>query len=329
MMVVVKKRSFIMQSYYVILYYHYAHIEDLESFRESHYEFCVNHNLLGRVYVAKEGINGTLSGLKENVESYMNHLRSDSRFKDIVFKIDEADEHAFEKMHVRVKKELVNLSLAEDINPKKLTGEYVEPKDFYKRMQEENTLVIDARNDYEHMVGHFRGAIKPNIRNFRELPKWIKDNEELLRGKKILTYCTGGIRCEKFSGFLKAEGHEHVGQLKGGIVTYGKDEVAKGQLWDGQCYVFDKRLKVPINRVEHVIVGRDHFDGTPCERQINCANPECNKQILASEENEHKHLGGCTYECSSHKLNRYIIKHQLTNDEVDMRLSKLRLNLQM
>lgn len=312
-----------MQSYYVILYYHYAHIEDLETFREEHQKFCNEHQLLGRIYIAKEGINGTLSGLRDDVESYMEHLRSDQRFKDIVFKIDEAEEHAFHKMHVRIKKELVNLSLEEDINPKKLTGEYIEPKDFYERMLDENTIVIDARNNYEHMVGHFRGAIKPNIKTFRELPKWIKDNEAILKGKNILTYCTGGIRCEKLSGFLKAEGHMNVGQLKGGIVTYGKDEVAQGQLWDGQCYVFDKRLKVPINRVEHVIVGKDHFDGTPCERQINCANPECNKQILTSEENEHKHLGGCTLECSKHPRNRYVEKYQLTPKEVEERLLKL------
>jgi len=312
-----------MQSYYVILYYHYASIDDLETFRDTHQKFCNDQQLLGRVYIAKEGINGTLSGLKHNVEVYMDYLKNDPRFKDIVFKIDEADEHAFHKMHVRIKKELVNLSLIEDVNPKKLTGEYVEPKDFYTRMQDEDTIVIDARNDYEHMVGHFRGAIKPDIRNFRELPQWIKDNEGLLRGKKILTYCTGGIRCEKLSGFLKAEGHQNVGQLKGGIVTYGKDDIAKGQLWDGQCYVFDKRLKVPINRVEHVIVGKDHFDGTPCERQINCANPECNKQILTSLENEHKHLGGCTLACSKHERNRYVIKHQLSDQEVRDRLSKL------
>lgn len=312
-----------MQKYYVILYYHYAMLDDLETFREAHQKFCNDNHLLGRIYIAKEGINGTLSGLKEDVINYMEHLKSDQRFEDIVFKIDEADEHAFNKMHVRIKKELVNLSLEEDINPKKLTGEYVEPKDFYERMLDENTIVIDARNDYEHMVGHFRGAIKPDIKTFRELPKWIKENEDILRGKNILTYCTGGIRCEKLSGFLKAEGHEHVGQLKGGIVTYGKDEVAKGQLWDGQCYVFDKRLKVPINRVEHVVVGKDHFDGTPCERQINCANPECNKQILTSEENEHKHLGGCTLECSKHPRNRYVEKHNLSPEEVEKRLLNL------
>ncbi len=309
-----------MNEYLVILYYHYTKLNELETFRDIHQEFCDRHNLLGRIYVASEGINGTLSGLKDDVLAYMEYLKNDQRFEEIVFKVDEADKHAFKKMHVRVKNELVNLSLETDINPKKLTGEYVEARDFYLRMQDPHTIVLDARNDYEHQIGHFRGAIRPNIRNFRELPDWIKENESLLKDKKILTYCTGGIRCEKLSGWLKAEGYNDVGQLKGGIITYGKDEVAQGQLWDGQCYVFDERLKVNINRVESVVVGRDHFDGTPCERQINCANPECNKQILVSQENEDKYLGGCSIECSRHPRNRYVALHKLTSKEIEKRI---------
>ncbi len=309
-----------MNEYLVILYYHYTKLNELETFRDIHQEFCDRDNLLGRIYVASEGINGTLSGLKDDVLAYMEYLKNDQRFEEIVFKVDEADKHAFKKMHVRVKNELVNLSLETDINPKKLTGEYVEPRDFYLRMQDPHTIVLDARNDYDHQIGHFRGAIRPNIRNFRELPDWIKENESLLKDKKILTYCTGGIRCEKLSGWLKAEGYNDVGQLKGGIITYGKDEVAQGQLWDGQCYVFDERLKVNINRVESVVVGRDHFDGTPCERQINCANPECNKQILVSQENEDKYLGGCSIECSRHPRNRYVALHKLTSKEIEKRI---------
>ena len=309
-----------MNEYLVILYYHYTKLNELETFRDIHQEFCDRHNLLGRIYVASEGINGTLSGLKDDVLAYMEYLKNDQRFEEIVFKVDEADKHAFKKMHVRVKNELVNLSLETDINPKKLTGEYVEPRDFYLRMQDPHTIVLDARNDYEHQIGHFRGAIRPNIRNFRELLDWIKENESLLKDKKILTYCTGGIRCEKLSGWLKAEGYNDVGQLKGGIITYGKDEVAQGQLWDGQCYVFDERLKVNINRVESVVVGRDHFDGTPCERQINCANPECNKQILVSQENKDKYLGGCSIECSRHPRNRYVALHKLTSKEIEKRI---------
>ena len=124
-----------MNEYLVILYYHYTKLNELETFRDIHQEFCDRHNLLGRIYVASEGINGTLSGLKDDVLAYMEYLKNDQRFEEIVFKVDEADKHAFKKMHVRVKNELVNLSLETDINPKKLTGEYVEPRDFYLRMQ--------------------------------------------------------------------------------------------------------------------------------------------------------------------------------------------------
>ncbi len=203
------------------------------------------------------------------------------------------------------------------------TGEYLDPKDFYEEMKKEDTIVLDARNDYEYDIGHFRGAIRPDIRNFRELPEWIKDNKELLEGKRVLTYCTGGIRCEKFSGWLKEEGFDDVGQLHGGIVSYGKDPEVKGELWDGQCYVFDERISVPINQVEHNVVGRDYFTGEPCERYINCANPDCNEQILSSEENEHFFLRSCSHECRVHPRNRYIEEHGLSEEEVQAKMEAI------
>lgn len=190
-------------------------------------------------------------------------------------------------------------------------------------MQDENTVVIDARNDYEYDLGHFRGAVRPDIRNFRELPEWIRDNKDQFEDKKILTYCTGGIRCEKFSGWLLEEGFEDVSQLHGGIVTYGKDPEVQGELWDGQCYVFDERISVPVNQKEHVIVGKDHFTGEPCERYVNCANPECNKKILASEENEHKYLRACSHECRVSPRNRYVKEHGLTEGEFAARVKEL------
>lgn len=297
-----------MNDYRVLLYYHYNSIEDPDTLREEHLKFCKEIGLLGRVFISKEGINGTVSGTVEQTNIYMKTLEESKHFKGIQFKIDETDEHVFKKMHVRVKNELVNFSLEDDINPLEITGKYLEPIDFYEGLNDPNTIVIDARNDYEYDIGHFKGAIKPEIRTFRELPNWIREHKHLLEGKKIMTYCTGGVRCEKFSGWLKREGFDNVGQLHGGIVTYGKDPVAQGQLWEGNCYVFDKRLSVPINRVEHVIVGRDYFTGEPCERYINCANPECNKQIIASEENERLHLGACSEECRVHPRNRYVLK---------------------
>lgn len=310
-------------NYRVLLYYFYTTIEDPEAFAAEHLAYCKSIELKGRILVASEGINGTVSGTVEQTDAYMAHMKADPRFDGIVFKIDESEQHVFKKMHVRPRPELVNLSLEDDVNPHEITGNYLEPAEFLEKMQEENTVIVDARNTYEFDVGHFKGAIRPDVETFRDLPDWIRDNKELLEGKQILTYCTGGIRCEKFSGWLRREGFEDVSQLHGGIVTYGKDPVAKGQLWDGQCYVFDERLTVPVNQVEHVIVGRDHFDGEPCERYINCSNPECNKQIIASKENEDKHLGGCTHECRVHPRNRYIPRNGLTEVEVKERLAQI------
>jgi len=305
-----------MENYQVLLYYKYVNVENPEAFKDDHLAYCQDLGLLGRIIISSEGINGTVSGTVEKTNQYMEDLKKDARFSDMMFKVDKASGHAFPKMSVKVKNELVNLSLEDDVNPLELTGNYLKPKEFYNAMLDSNTLVIDARNDYEYDLGHFRGALRPNIRNFRDLPKWIKENEQLLEGKKILTYCTGGVRCEKFSGWLKKEGHEDVSQLHGGIHTYGTDEETKGALWDGKMYVFDERISVPINKVEEVIVGRDYFDGTPCERYINCANPECNKQIITSEENEHKHLGACSHECMIHPRNRYNIENKLSNEKV-------------
>lgn len=309
--------------YRVLLYYQYVTIENPEEFSKEHLKFCKDIGLKGRILVANEGINGTVSGTIEQTDQYMEAMHNDPRFADMVFKIDESDGHAFKKMHVRPRPELVTLRLEDDINPHDLTGEYLSPKEFYERMQEENTIVLDARNTYEYDLGHFRGAIRPDVETFRDLPNWVRENKEMLKGKRILTYCTGGIRCEKFSGWLKKEGFEDVGQLHGGIVTYGKDPEVQGELWDGQCYVFDERIAVPINQKEHVIVGRDYFTGEPCERYVNCGNPECNEQLLMSEENEHKYMRSCSHKCRTQSRNRYVVEHGLTKEEVEERLLKI------
>ena len=315
------------QDYRVLLYYQYVPIEDGETFAQKHLADCKELGLKGRILVADEGINGTVSGTIEQTNAYMELMKNDPRFSSTIFKIDEAEQNAFKKMHVRYRPELVNLSLEDDVNPLELTGAYLDPKEFREAMLDENTVVIDARNDYEFDLGHFRGAIRPEIRSFRELPQWIRDNKEQFMEKRVLTYCTGGIRCEKFSGWLVREGFKDVGQLHGGIATYGTDPEVQGDLCDGQMYVFDSRIAVPINQKEHVIVGRDWFDGSPCERYINCGNPECNRQMLASEENEAKYLGACSHECRVHPNNRYIKAHQLSNQEVQERLALLEKDL--
>ena len=310
-------------NYQVLLYYHYTTIENPNVFSQEHLNLCKSLDLKGRILVANEGINGTVSGTVEQTVQYMEYMKSHPLFEGIVFKIDKAEGHAFKKMHVRPKRELVNLGLEEDVNPHEITGRYLTPEQFMNELQDENTVVLDVRNTYEYDLGHFRGAIRPEVETFRETPEWVRENRHLFEGKNVLTYCTGGIRCEKFSGWMKREGFGDVGQLHGGVATYAKDPVAKGQLWDGKMYVFDERHMVNINQVEEVIVGRDHYDGTPCERYIKCSNPECNDHMLASEENEAKHLGGCKLECAKHPRNRYVAKHELSEEYVAQVIAQL------
>ncbi|MEH7246027.1 rhodanese-related sulfurtransferase [Neobacillus niacini] len=311
------------QDYRVLLYYKYVTIENPEEVQQEHLQFCNELGLKGRIIIAAEGINGTVSGSVEQTNAYMKYMDAHPLFAGTIFKIDEATEHAFKKMRVRLRPELVTLRLEDDVDPHVITGKHLKPKEFFEAMQREDTVVIDARNDYEYDLGHFRGAVRPDILNFRDLPDWIRENKQDFEGKKILTYCTGGIRCEKFSGWLLNEGFEDVSQLEGGIVTYGKDPEVQGDLWDGQLYVFDERISVPVNQKEHVVVGKDYFTGEPCERYVNCANPECNKKILCSEENEHRHLRSCSPECRTHPRNRYIVQHGLTEEEVKERLLNL------
>ena len=309
--------------YRVLLYYNYTEIENPEQFAKEHLALCKSLGLKGRILVAEEGINGTASGTIEATQQYMDWMHNDERFKDTWFKIDESEGHAFRKMFVRPRKELVALNLEEDVDPLRLTGEYLDPKAFKEALLDEDTIVLDARNDYEYDLGHFRGAIRPDIRNFRELPEWIRENKEKFMDKKVVTYCTGGIRCEKFSGWLLREGVENVAQLHGGIATYGKDPEVKGEMWDGKMYVFDDRISVEINQVDKQIIGKDWFDGMPCERYINCGNPSCNRQIITSEENEAKHLGGCCYDCAASETNRYIKRNGISEEERATRLAAI------
>lgn len=308
----------------VLLYYKYTPIENAEEFKNQELEFCKSIGLRGRILISDEGINGTVSGPKEVTQKYMDHMHAMEQFSDLWFKIDEADDYAHKKMFVRYRPEIVSLKLEDDIDPNQTTGKHLKPTEFREAILDDETIVIDTRNDYEYDLGHFKGAVRPDIRAFRELPQWLRDNKEQFMDKKVVVYCTGGVRCEKLSGWILREGiTENVGQLNGGIEAYGQDPETQGDLWEGQMYVFDDRISVPINHVSPSIIGRDWFDGTPCERYVNCGNPECNRQILASEENQEKYLGGCSHECRVHPRNRFVAKMGWDKAEVERRLKAI------
>lgn len=289
--------------YQVLLYYHFTTLLDPEAFLKKHLKYCKANNILGRIIVSKEGINGTVCALKTETESYMSHLKSLDCFDSMEFKIDPSDTQIFKRISIKLKNELVTLGLDNDINPLELTGKHLEPTSYLKMMKQPDVVILDARNTYEYDLGHFRGAIRPDIKTFKELPKWIQNNRQQFEGKRVLTYCTGGVRCEKFSGLLLHEGIKDVYQLKGGIVTYGKDPIVLGARWDGLCYVFDPRIAVEINQIDPVVIGKDYFTHEPCDRYINCANPFCNKKILCTRENEVKYRGSCCDACRIHPKN--------------------------
>lgn len=291
--------------YRVLLYYKYVPIDNTETFKEEHRTLCEQLGLRGRIIVAAEGINGTVSGTKAQTDAYVKALHADPRFADMPFKIDEATEHAFPKLKVKVKREIVNLNLSDDIDPNILSGKRLSPEQFYEALQDDDCIVIDGRNDYEYDIGHFRGAIRPDVKTFREFPDWIRENLQPYKHKKVLTYCTGGIRCEKLSGLLLREGFTDVSQLDGGIVTYGKHPEVQGKRYDGKCYVFDKRISVPVNQTEDVVVGKCYHCGKPEDRYVNCANPECHLQHICCDACERKYRRSCSDACRAHPRNRY------------------------
>lgn len=289
-----------MKKYSILLYYCYTHIEDPEQFREEHHLYCLNNDILGRIIVAPEGLNGTISGLKENCEKYMRDLKADARYAHTDFKVEDHEIHAFQKLHVRVKPEIVHSGL-QHINPQIKTGIHLEPSEFKKLKDEEDVILLDVRSNYEHNVGKFKNAVTLDIENFRDFPDKVKELEQY-KDKKIITYCTGGIKCEKASAFLLEKGFENVYQLHGGIIKYGLE--AGGEDFEGKCYVFDNRIVVDVNKVNPTTVSRCFICNTICDRMINCANPECNNHVPICEKCGWAMEGACTPACKEHPEKR-------------------------
>lgn len=293
----------IMQKYQTLLYYVYSHIENAEEFAVQHLEFCKSLNLVGRIIVAEEGMNGTVSGTSENCRSYMEAVRSDPRFAGIDFKIDDVEKPSFHKMHCRYKSEIVHSGLRDPhvIDPVNRTGVHLEPIEFLEMKDDEDVVVLDVRSDYEHNLGHFKNAVRLDIENFREFPEKINELAKY-KDRKILTYCTGGIKCEKASALLLHHGFKDVYQLHGGIIKYGKE--VGGKDFDGKCYVFDNRLTVDVNTVNPTIVSKCLNCGATTSKMINCANPECNEHFTQCEACGERLDGCCSEACQEHPRRR-------------------------
>jgi UPF0176 protein len=286
------------QEYCGLLYYCYAPIQDPEAYREEHHLFCIENGILGRIIIANEGLNGAVSGTKENCQKYMDYVLADERFKHTDFKIEKTNGHTFTKIHVRVKSEIVHSGLTE-IDPNQKTGIHLEPEDFKKMKNDEDIIILDARSNYEHKLGKFKNAITLDIENFREFPEKVKEIYPLLEGKKIVTYCTGGIKCEKASAYLLEQGFQNVYQLHGGIIKYGME--AGGEDFEGKCYVFDNRIAVDVNKVNPVVLSHCYICGTECDRMVNCANPHCNNHLPICDKCGWEYKGACSTECKENE----------------------------
>lgn len=230
--------------YLVSALYHFVLLEDFKTLQAPLFRKMKENEIFGTLLLAREGINGTISATSENMSIFMEYLRSDPRFKNVVVKESWNDKIPFERTRVKIKKEIVTMGV-EDIDPTLHAGEYIKPENWNAVLTDPNFKVVDVRNKYEVSIGTFKGAINPETDTFREFPDFVSENlSSLPKDTKIAMCCTGGIRCEKSTAYLKQQGFTQVYHLEGGILKYLEEIPQEESLWDGECFVFDNRVAV-------------------------------------------------------------------------------------
>ncbi len=227
----------------IAAFYKFVPLPDFADLREPLLRVCESNDVMGTILLASEGVNGTIAGPHEGVAAVVDHLRSDARLDDLVTKHSEALDPPFLRLKVRLKREIVSLGAGE-VDSAGNTGHRVAPEDWNDLIARPDVLLIDTRNDYEYAVGTFEGALNPVTRSFTEFPEWIEANRDMVAKPKIAMFCTGGIRCEKASAYLRDRGFDEVYQLDGGILHYLETIPEAESAWDGECYVFDRRVTV-------------------------------------------------------------------------------------
>ena len=283
-----------MSKYKVISFYKYVEVENPEEMAKEHLNWCIEKGILGKVYLAKEGISGSVFGNDEKISKYKNHLKSFKIFEDVWLKEIPTDQIAFKKMHVRVKDEIVNSGLhytklentAPKLTPEQLLKFYEDGKDF---------VIVDARNWYESKIGKFKNAVTPQIRHFREWPKVVETLKEY-KDKTVVTYCTGGIRCEKASAYMRENGFKDVYQINGGILNYILQ--FPDTYWEGGMFVFDERKVIEPNSKEELkYTANCHFCNKSTSYYINCHNLDCDKIIVCCYDCKIENEYCCSDEC--------------------------------
>ncbi|MEG4229215.1 rhodanese-related sulfurtransferase [Microcoleus sp. N9_B2] len=223
--------------------YKFVELPDFADLKAPLIDCCNHNNVKGTILLAAEGINGTIAGSSEGVHAVLAFLRSDSRFADLVHKESFSEKAPFYRLKIRLKREIVTMGVP-DINPRLMAGKYVKPDEWNKLLDDPDVVVVDVRNDFEVSMGTFEGAINPNTKSFSELPEWALQEAALRNKPKVAMFCTGGIRCEKSTAFLRSQGFDEVYHLEGGILKYLETVPEAESRWEGECFVFDERVSV-------------------------------------------------------------------------------------
>ena len=293
--------------------YKFVLLENFQEMRAEALSVLKGNEVRGTLLLAKEGINGTLAGSQEGIEAVLCYLKSDVRLSDLSYKLSYNHKNPFYRSKVKLKTEIVTMGV-EGVDPNQVVGTYVKPKNWNELISDPETLLVDTRNDYEIEIGTFKNAVNPNTKSFREFPEFIENNLNPKKHKKIAMFCTGGIRCEKSTAYLKEKGFEQVYHLEGGILKYLEETPVEKSMWQGDCFVFDGRVAVnhdlqsgkydqcfacryPLTEEEKL--SPHYIQGVSCHRcheettvqQRNRFN-ERERQIQLAKTRGEKHIGG-------------------------------------
>jgi UPF0176 protein len=223
--------------------YKFVRLPDFEALRAPLHKVMLDHEVRGTMLLAAEGLNGTIAGSREGVDAVLNFLCADPRINSLTSKESYTDENPFYRSKVKLKKEIVTMGV-EDIDPNDIVGTYVKPEDWNALIEDPDVLLVDTRNGYEVKIGSFKNALNPQTASFREFPEFAKHNLDPNKHKKVAMFCTGGIRCEKSTAYMKQQGFTEVYHLEGGILKYLEEVPQENSLWEGECFVFDNRVTV-------------------------------------------------------------------------------------
>jgi UPF0176 protein len=286
--------------------YKFATLDNFEELRQPLLDEMLRLDVKGTLLLAAEGINGTVAGSREGIDALLDFLRRDERLKDIDHKESYDDDMPFYRTKVKLKKEIVTLGV-EGIDPKRVVGTYVKPADWNALISDPDVVLVDTRNDYEVEIGTFKGALDPRTKTFREFPQYVRDNLDPAKNKKVAMFCTGGIRCEKSTAYLKEQGFDEVYHLEGGILKYLEEVPQEESLWEGECFVFDNRVTV-----NHQLEKGDYDQCHACRRPI----------TEADKEHEHYIAGVSCHHC--HDEYDEAQRERFRQRELQMQLAKQR-----